>query len=170
MSLPLRYRFLLTVVPLLVLTAVLGVAALALLHRLGGRIDVILKENYDSVVAMVGLNEALERIDSSLQFALVGRHDPEAYARYWADYDRFLRTERENVTLPGEQERVDRLVELTDRYRAEGQRFLVAKPPMGEDYFGTTQAPGLLQRFRQVKDEADAIRQMNQDTMKAAST
>jgi len=33
---------------------VLGVAGLVLLYRLGGRIDIILRENYDSVVAMVG--------------------------------------------------------------------------------------------------------------------
>src|SRR5437667_12213356 len=106
MSLSLRNRIVLTVVPLLALTAVLGAAGLVLLHRLGGRIDVILKENYDSVVAMVGLNEALERIDSSLQFALAGRFDPDAHARHWADYDRSLRVEQANITLPGEQDRV----------------------------------------------------------------
>ena len=85
MSLSLRHRLVLTIVPLMVLSAVVGATGLVLLHRLGGRIDVILRENYDSVVAMVGLKEALERIDSSHQFALVSRHDRAAWpSRIWA--------------------------------------------------------------------------------------
>jgi signal transduction histidine kinase len=169
MPLPLRHRIALTVVPLLALIAVLGAAGLVLLHRLGGRIDVILKENYDSVVAMVRLNDALERIDSEFQFALAGRHNPAAYEKYWSEYDRGLQAEQANVTLPGEQERVDRLVELTRLYQSEGARFLAADPPRAGDYFGTPGAPGLLGRFDQIKTEADAIRQMNQDNMIAAS-
>jgi NtrC-family two-component system sensor histidine kinase KinB len=156
MPLPLRHRIVLTVVPLIALIAVLGAAGLVLLHRLGERIDVILKENYDSVVAMVGLNEALERIDSSHQFALTGRFDPAAYARHWQDFNGALRVEQANVTLPGEQERVDRLTELTNRYREEAGRFLAAKPPREADYFGVPGSPGLLQRFREIKTEADA--------------
>jgi signal transduction histidine kinase len=168
MSLSLRHRIVLTVVPLLSLGAVLGVAGLVLLYRLGGRIDVILRENYDSVVAMVGLNEALERIDSSFQFAMTGQVDPEAYARYWRDYDRYLEIERQNITLPGEKERVERLDELTRLYREEGRAFF-AGTPRREDYYGTEQKPGLFRRFNEIKTEAEAIRQMNQDAMTAAS-
>src|SRR5262245_35055319 len=73
MRLSLRSRILLTLVPLLVLLAVLGGAGVVLLYRLGGSIDLILRENYDSVVAMERLNEATERIDSSFQFALAGQ-------------------------------------------------------------------------------------------------
>ncbi len=47
-----------------------GAPGSLLLDRIGGRIDAILRENYDSVQAMVRLNEAPERIDSSFQFAL----------------------------------------------------------------------------------------------------
>src|SRR5260370_9552139 len=69
----LRQRILLTLLPLLILLGVLGSAGLLLLHRLGGAIDVILRENYESVIAMQDLKEALERIDSSFQFMLVAR-------------------------------------------------------------------------------------------------
>lgn len=62
MNLTLRGRILLTLVPLLALVVVLGTAALMLLSRLAGRIDAILRENYDSIIAMERLNEALERI------------------------------------------------------------------------------------------------------------
>ena len=40
----------------------------------------ILRENYDSVIFMRDLNEALERIDSSFQFALAGREEQSVQA------------------------------------------------------------------------------------------
>ncbi len=75
MTLTLRRRILLTLAPLLLLLAMLGSAGAVLLYRLGGRIDLILRENYDSVRAMSRLNEALERIDSSFSFALASHED-----------------------------------------------------------------------------------------------
>src|SRR2546426_11870309 len=68
-----RQRILLTLLPLLILLAVLGSAGVLLLHQLGGSIDVILRENYESVLAMQDLKESIERIDSSFQFLLVAR-------------------------------------------------------------------------------------------------
>src|SRR5262249_10908842 len=61
MRLTLRSHILLTVLPLLLLMAVLGGAAVTLLYRLGGSIGTILRDNYDSVLFMERLNEALER-------------------------------------------------------------------------------------------------------------
>src|SRR5438128_10818354 len=85
MTLPLRFRIVLTLVPLLVVLAILGGTAAVLLYHLGGRIDAILRENYDSVVYMERLNEALERIDSSFQFALVGEEKKakQEYEKNW---------------------------------------------------------------------------------------
>jgi len=60
----LERRLLVSFAPLVALVAALGGAGLFLLHRLGNASGEILRENYDSVVFMVGLNEALERIDS----------------------------------------------------------------------------------------------------------
>ena len=90
MTLTIRDRIFLTLVPLLVLVVALGVAGMILLWRLGGRVDAILRENYDSIIAMEHLNEALERIDSSFQFTLAGE---EAKAR-----DQYRRTGRFIVT------------------------------------------------------------------------
>ena len=70
--LSLRARLILTLVPLLLLVLLLGSLAVAVIYNLGGRIDAILRENYDSVIAMERLNEAVERIDSSFQFAIAG--------------------------------------------------------------------------------------------------
>src|SRR5215813_5153222 len=117
MRLTLRSRIFLTLVPLLTLLAVLGGAGVVLLYRLGDSIGLILSENYESVIAMERLNEALERIDSSFQFALAGKED-KAYRQYqqnWDPYRKNLEKERSNITLPGEGELVERLEELTDR-------------------------------------------------------
>ncbi|HEV3203066.1 MAG TPA: hypothetical protein VGY77_01725, partial [Gemmataceae bacterium] len=104
MTLTLRNRIILTLTPLLAILALLGGAGFVLLSRLGGRIDQILRENYDSVLYMERLNEALERIDSSFTFALAGREKQalEQYRENWKQYLVNLDKEQHNVTLPGE--------------------------------------------------------------------
>ena len=77
MTLTLRHRIFLTLVPLLLLLAVVGSAGVALLLRLGNSINEILRENYRSVLAMERLAEAIERINSSFQIAMSGRDDAE---------------------------------------------------------------------------------------------
>src|SRR5260370_39680435 len=114
----LRARVFLTLALLLFLLAVLGGAGVVLLHRLGGRIDAILRENYDSVRAMERLNEAAERIDSAFRLALAGQKQEEGahdlYDANWRLYRGQLGIEKENITLlPAE----DRLAKaLDDRY------------------------------------------------------
>src|SRR5262249_50164747 len=71
----LRTRILLALAPLGLLLTGLGIAGFLLLNHMAGAIDAILKENYESVQAMFRLNESIERIDSSFQFALAGRED-----------------------------------------------------------------------------------------------
>src|SRR5260370_2400017 len=98
MTLSLRYRMVLMLLPLLALLAVLGGTGAVLLHRLGKGIDALLRENYDSVIYMERLNEALERIDSSYQFALAGLEDQarQQYQRNWTPYEADLRLEQGN--------------------------------------------------------------------------
>src|SRR5437667_9982451 len=119
MTLSLRYRLVLTIAPPLAVLALLGGVAVWLLYGLGDRIDAILRENYDSVVYMERLNEALERIDSSFQFALAGeeRKARQEYEKNWADYEQSLAQEQQNITLDGESELVEQLTRLTARYR-----------------------------------------------------
>src|SRR5262245_21767429 len=101
MSLTLRRRIVLTLAPLIVLIAGLGAAGAVLLYRLSGRIDEILRENYVGVRAMERLNEALERIDSSFQFALAGLEAEarKGYQDNWKVYREQLEVERDNVTI-----------------------------------------------------------------------
>ncbi len=70
MRINLRLRIFLTLLPLLVIIAVLGTAGAVLLYRLSSSIDAILRENYRSVIYMQDLNETLDRIDAGFQLAL----------------------------------------------------------------------------------------------------
>src|SRR5216683_2101884 len=135
--LSLRYRIALMLLPQLALLAVLGGAGVFILRHLdnsiqhlGNRIDRILRENYDSVLYMQHLDEALERIDSSFQFALAGREDQarDQYRDNWAVYEDNLRKEEKNITLPGEGELVKELRDLTTRYHTKAEDFFRRTP------------------------------------------
>lgn len=170
MRLTLRTRILLTVVPQLVLLTILGGGGAVLLYRLGTNIDAILRENYDSVKYMQRLKEALERIDSSFAFAMADQEEKAAkqYSEEWPTFKKQLDLEKENITLPGERELVAELDALTDRYQREGKAFFKRSPgdrQRREDYF---RKDGLLDTFKQIKDTADAIMNLNQDNMEQA--
>src|SRR5450631_3016542 len=140
MTLTLKKRILLTLVPLLALLLILGGSGVVLLYRLSTRIDAILRENYDSVIAMEHLGDALERIDSSFQFTLAGR-EARARVQYeanWKIYRDNLRVEQGNITVPGEKELVDELTALTERYEQQGKAFYARgadDPRRSADYF-----------------------------------
>jgi signal transduction histidine kinase len=170
----LRYRLWLSFAPLLLLLAGLGAGAVYALALVGDRIDGILRENYRSVDAMNGLNEAAERIDSAFPFALAGRAGAKAqYDQAWVAYRRHHEFERTNITEPGEADLVARLDAVTEHYRALGDRFFdPARPPADRaaDYYGPGDAPGPLQTaFADVKRVAAAVRRLNQESMESAS-
>src|SRR5450432_2424062 len=115
----LRQRIIVTLLPLFILMAIVGGYGAMLLYRIGGSIEQILRENYASVIYMERLKEALERMDSSFQFALAGR-EVEARKQFensWQSYSQHLDDERANVTVPGEGELVARLVDLGRHYQ-----------------------------------------------------
>jgi signal transduction histidine kinase len=168
MMLSLRSRIALTLLPMLALFTLLGGAVMMVLSHLGGRIDAILRENYDSVLYMEQLGEAVERIDSSFQFALAGREDKarQQYGPNWADYLRNLGKEQNNVTLPGEADLVKRLAALTDAYQKKGDAFYALPandPQRHKDYFDPG---GLLDVFKEIKDVSGAILHLNEKGMR----
>jgi signal transduction histidine kinase len=184
----LRQRLILTLAPSLLILAALGATGLVLLVRVSNRIDLILRENYDSVVAMVGLNEALERIDSSYTLAILGRQEQAraSYISHWQDYDKHLEVESRNITiLPREQELFDELVALTRQYRADGDHFFGLdagqragkgeKPHLSREERerlyeeGRDGRPGLLAQFEAIKKVIEETRLLNQENMQEAN-
>jgi len=175
MSLTLKHRIFLTLVPLLLLLAVLGTAGVVLLLRLGGSINAILRENYRSVIAMKQLNEALERIDSSFQIALSGRHDEalvqkarSQYEQNSAAYREALQTEQNNITLTAEGMLVEQLTALSRTYFSHGDDFHNRPKDEAEQkqaYYGEG---GLFETFNAIKDVSGKILDINQTNMEDA--
>ncbi|HEX3149300.1 MAG TPA: ATP-binding protein [Gemmataceae bacterium] len=164
----LRRRLIASLAPVGILLAALGAVGLAVLWHTGGRIDAIIKENYVSVRAMDEMNERLERIDSSFQFALSGREgDAKAqFAANWVGFESQFHIEEENITIfPAEQELVEGLRSLKTDYRARGERFYArpsGSPDRRTDYFGK---PGLLSQFSEIKTVIAEILRINQENM-----
>ena len=162
----LRTKLLVGIAPLLIIMIGLGLWAIAMFYRLGGNIDVILRENYRSVRAAEDMKEALERMDSAALFAIGGQ---EQRARsqsleYRPKFEAALKVEQGNVTLPGEQELADDLTELYRQYGVLTDRLFAPLPDQGRErnqlYFGE-----LLPLFDRIKGRADRVLDINQRNM-----
>lgn len=156
------------IAPLLAILVGLGIWAISTLAFLGGRIDVILRENYDSVVAAEGMKEALERMDSAAQFAIAGQ-DERALRQFRvneAAFRKHLEKEQNNITLEGEQERADRLAALFARYLEQSKvYFALPATPLAKrsDFYFNE----IYNTFNEIKNTADEILAINQANMKA---
>jgi NtrC-family two-component system sensor histidine kinase KinB len=174
MARSLRSRILITLAALWILLAVVGGGGMFLLLQLGGHIGVILKENYNSVLYMEQLHEAVERIDSSFLIAIADRphKGKKLYDANWPAFEKNLKSEQNNITLPGEEELVERLLTLSARYRREGDAFFSLNDPatMKRVYFGDdNDTSNLLQTFDRIKQTSVEIQRLNQNNMEEAS-
>jgi signal transduction histidine kinase len=164
----LRHKISLGFGALLVIILVIGTQSIYHLSRLGVSIDVILRENYRSVLACQQMKESIERIDSGYLFVLLGHTDQgQALVRdNRASFDKSLQAELHNITLPDEGPMAVRLQDLYRRYAAVLDRTLASQPPaaMSQAYFAE-----LLPLFSQIKGQADAILQLNQKNMSDAN-
>jgi NtrC-family two-component system sensor histidine kinase KinB len=164
----LRNKLLLGLAPLLAIMLGLGVWAVAMFNDLGQRIDVILRENYHSVLAAEGMKEALERMDSAAQFAL-NCQDERGRKQFSENEPLFranLEKERKNVTIGGEQELVDRLAANFDRYLAQSRVYFglpAGQPGARSNHYDST----LYRTFLEIKRDADRILEINQSHMKS---
>jgi NtrC-family two-component system sensor histidine kinase KinB len=163
----LRTKLLIGIAPLLAIMVGLGLWAIVMFYRLGGNIDVILRENYNSVRAAQGMKEALERMDSAVLFA-IGGQEAQAVAQFRENIPIFkqnLEIEQNNITLPGENELADEVKSLFDRYIGLSNRFFALAPGQKDErtrmYFSE-----LLPTFNRIKDRADDVLNVNQRNMK----
>ncbi len=154
---------------LLLIILIIGGQSIVQFRELGQSIDVILRENYQSVVACQQMKEAIERMDSGVLFVLLG-YDEEGGKLIRTNKERFekaLKVELGNITVPGEGEKAAALKGLFARYR-EALDGIPAKSPSRElsrnRYFKE-----LLPLFLQTKETADEILRMNQNNMNEAN-
>jgi NtrC-family two-component system sensor histidine kinase KinB len=154
---------------LLVIIIVIGTQSLLHLSRLGASIDVILRENYRSVIACQQMKEALERIDSGTLFVLLGhaREGGELIRGNQAAFEEALQVELGNITLPAEGGKAARLRDLFRQYQARLAGVVDQDRPVdlrNQAYFAE-----LLPLFGQIKNQADDILQLNQQNMSDAN-
>ncbi len=152
---------------LLVIIAAIGIHNISRITALGQSIDVILRENYRSVVACQEMKEALERMDSGAVFVLLGAEQKgnDQIALSEARFEKALQVELGNITLPGEGEKAERLKQLFGQYRSAIK--VMADPAFGREARRKAYFDDLLPLFQRVKDTADDILRMNQENMVA---
>ena len=145
---------------LLVIILVIGVQSIVHLTKLGESIDVILRENYRSVIACQEMKEALERTDSGILFTLLGytQEGIDLIRKNEQAFMKALDVELHTITLQGEGEKASRIQELFGQYRTALKRTLDGGTllPLRRDIYFTN----LLPLFQQIKDSADEILHM----------
>ncbi|MGZ3494477.1 MAG: hypothetical protein ACXWM6_07380 [Thermodesulfobacteriota bacterium] len=154
---------------LLVIILIIGIQSIIYLTNLGESIDVILRENYRSVLACQQMKEALERMDSGILFELLGYTEKgdELIRKNELVFEMALKVELNNITLPGEGEKASHLQNLFGQYRTVLKRIEDTRVPMKvrrDAYF-----TDLFPLFLQIKDTAGEILRMNQQNMSDAN-
>jgi two-component system, NtrC family, sensor histidine kinase KinB len=153
------------------LAIILVVSFLSILQitRLGESVDVILRENYRSVIACQEMKEALERMDSAVLFSLLGYSEKanELILKNEPVFEDALRIELNNITIPGEGEKAAHLQEVFKRYRSTLRGVVdVGVDPATRK---TAYFSELLPLFEEIKGTADQILRMNQQNMRDAN-
>jgi NtrC-family two-component system sensor histidine kinase KinB len=159
-----KRRILLWLCPILILFVGVGLYAVLLFDRLGGSIDVILRENYQSVLAGQQMKESAERMDSGLSFGLAGeeRRGRDLFNENIPLFQKSLHDELNNITVPGEGEIAQKIREGESRYQAMAKTFWDTSDPEARRkmYFSE-----LLPLFTENKNNAQEIIRLNQENM-----
>lgn len=164
----LRTKILIGLLPTLAILVALGLWAVGMFYRLGWNIDVILRENYRSILAAERMKESIERMDSGLLFVIAGQpaRGRAEFDMNRAKFEEHLKVEQGNVTLPGEQGLADDLETLFRRYLVAAKEFLGLPADQGarrvEFYFND-----LLPIFTEIRNRADRVLALNQGNMEA---
>ena len=159
-----KRRILLWFCPILILFIGVGLYAVWLFNRLGPSIDVILKENYQSVLAGQQMKESAERMDSGLSFALAGEERRGRDLFYENDpiFQENLRKELRNITVPGEGDLANKIKESETRYQTLAQTFWDTSEAEARRKMYFSQ---LLPLFTEVKNNAQEVIRINQENM-----
>lgn len=164
-----RQKLILGFAGLLAIVVVIGLLTMSQIKQLGYAIDVILKENYLSVVACQNMKEAIERIDSGVLFTLAGNQQEgiSLINDNSANFRSALQSELGNITIPLEHEKAEQINKLFDEYTRSIHFVTDTSRPLEsrhEAYFST-----LLPLFQSIKSLAHEILEINQANMNEAN-
>jgi signal transduction histidine kinase len=161
----LNRRLLLGIAPVLLIFLAVGIYAIFLFSKLGGAIDVILRENYRSVVASQNMKEATEQMNSGLLLMLGGEENQgrQLFRQYVPVFETNSDIESRNITLPGEGALEKTVQSLHAKYLAEAAQFFLLPPadPVRRTFYFNQ----LLPTSTAVNDTANRILEINRQNM-----
>jgi PAS domain S-box-containing protein len=160
----LRAKLLLALAPLALVLIALGTVSVRAMRVLGEDSQLILRDNYRSVLAVQRMKEALDRIESAAALTtldLPGQTLAQA-APNERKFEEELGIQERNITEPGEAEATRELRDVWAACKAEVHRF--QELPPGSD-LRTFYSARLLPSFSRVEDAADRVLYINQDAM-----
>ncbi|MEI6757983.1 MAG: HAMP domain-containing protein [Chlorobium sp.] len=154
---------------LLLIVAAMGVLTIRQIDVLGGAIDVILKQNYRSVVACQEMTESLERIDSGVLFTFTGHYNDgmSTIRTQELNFHNALNVELGNITLPGEHQKAMQIKRLFMEYTGVIDQVTNPALPLSQRqqrYFST-----LLPLFQRIMQFSGEVLDMNQSNMQQAN-
>jgi NtrC-family two-component system sensor histidine kinase KinB len=164
-----RHKLLLGFGGLLLIVAAMGLLTIRQIDSLGGAIDVILKQNYRSVIACQEMTESIDHMDSGVLFTFAG-HYAEGMAnirRHEQDFRNALDVELGNITLPGEHQKAIQIRALFTKYTiiiTQVTDHSVSLTERQKQYFSD-----LLPLFHRIKLLSGEILEMNQSNMHQAN-
>jgi NtrC-family two-component system sensor histidine kinase KinB len=157
-------KILLAEAPLAVALAIVCIVSVIVISSLGSHSQLILKDNYRSVLAAQRMKEAIERMDSAALFIVAGERQKgiEQAAKYRPIFETELKVQEGNITEAGEKEFTDGLRRAWTDYQAKFDRLLkLANTEEARQlYFSELEGT-----FLKVKASADEILAINQDAM-----
>ena len=150
---------------LLLIIIIIGVYSVREIAELGVAIDVILRDNYKSVIACEEMKEASERINSGVEFILLGytNRGGKQITENEIAFEKALNIELNNITIPGEGEKAASLKRLFNDYRTTIRD--IQNPNLATNTRKKIYLQQLLPLFRQIRNTADEILKMNQQNM-----
>jgi signal transduction histidine kinase/HAMP domain-containing protein len=165
----LRHKLLVGSGGLLLIMALIGVRGAMQVSDLRGAIQAIMNENYRSVKACQDMKDSLERLDETMLFILLGYSSTglKEVTQHTVSFEHALRTELNNLTMPGEGERAGHIRDLFARSRSLVDALLFGQhSPEDRNRIYFTE---LMPLFSQIRGTADEILSMNQENMHQAS-
>jgi two-component system, NtrC family, sensor histidine kinase KinB len=120
-----RTKMVIAFAGLLLIVAAVGVVSIHTLNESSKAIARILRENYDSVAACDHMKEALEKLDRQVELCLLENRPDVCLSSepVIRNFEKNLRIQQGNVTLPGEQELTNQLTGSWQGYRQDLDNF-----------------------------------------------
>jgi NtrC-family two-component system sensor histidine kinase KinB len=165
----LNRRLLLGLAPVLLIFLAVGIYAIFLFSKLGGAIDVILRENYRSVVASQNMKEATQEMNSGLLLMLSGEEarGRQLFQQYVPVFETNSDIESRNITLPGEGALEKTVQDLQAKYLAQTASFFHLAP--SDPVRRTLYFNQLFPTSTAVNNTANHILEINQQNMVEAN-